>query len=241
MPELPEVETIKRQLARKIIGKQLKGQKIISVRRRGKLLIIDFQNGSSLVFHLKMTGQLILNGARASHTRRIFRLSDGSQLVFNDVRKFGWWKRLKKAEKELGALGPEPLELNLKSFKDILGRHPRSRIKSLLMDQKAIAGIGNIYSDEILYKARVRPLRWIESLKRDEFLRIFESMKKILKAAIRHHGSSARNYRDLFGKEGGYLKYHKVYQKKECARCGSKLKRVKLNGRSAHYCENCQI
>jgi len=149
MPELPEVETIRRQLREKIVGKKLDGKKIVDVRRRAKILIIDFSDGSSLIFHLKLTGQLIFNGEPSRHTRHVFKFSDGSQLVFNDIRKFGWWKYVKNSKDIEKAFGPEALEVNSGGFKNILEKRPNAKIKPLLMDQKFIAGIGNIYSDEI--------------------------------------------------------------------------------------------
>ena len=124
MPELPEVETIRRQLAQKIIGKKLDGKKITKVRRRAKILIIDFTDGSSLIFHLKLTGQLIFNGQTSKHTRQVFKFNDGSQLVFNDLRKFGWWKKVKDTKKIEKAFGPEALEANLKTFKVLLEKRP---------------------------------------------------------------------------------------------------------------------
>ena len=159
MPELPEVETIRRQLAQKLVGKRLKRQLVSNVRRRAKILIIDFEDGSSLIFHLKLTGQLIFDGEPSPYTRKVFCFNDGTKMVFNDVRKFGWWKKVKDAKLIEKNFGPEALEVSLKTFKDNLKKHPGAKIKPLLMDQKFIAGIGNIYSDEILYVARVHPLR----------------------------------------------------------------------------------
>src|SRR4030042_7176315 len=106
MPELPEVETIKRQLAREIVGKKLDGKKIVNVRRRAKILIVDFSDGSSLIFHLKLTGQLIFNGEPSRFTRQVFKFDDGSQLVFNDARKFGWWKKVKETKNLEKGFGP---------------------------------------------------------------------------------------------------------------------------------------
>ena len=242
MPELPEVETIRRQLAQKIVGKKLNGQKIIGVRRKAKLLIIDFADGSSLLFHLKLTGQLIFNGQSSKYTRRIFKFDDGSQLIFNDARKFGWWKRVgdtKKIEKELG---PEPLEISLKTLKTLLGKRPNAKIKPLLMDQKFIAGIGNIYSDEILFAAKVGPLRLVKTLTDKEIQQIFQNIKKILKKAIKHQGTSEQYYLDACGQEGNYASHLKVYQREgeKCLCCGTKIKRVKIGGRNAHFCPRCQ-
>ncbi|MDP3991150.1 MAG: DNA-formamidopyrimidine glycosylase [Candidatus Nealsonbacteria bacterium] len=242
MPELPEVETIRSQLNRKIVGKKLDGKMIIKVRRRAKLLIIDFKDGSSLVFHLKLTGQLIFNGEVSSHTRKVFKFNGGSKLVFNDMRKFGWWKFVKNTKEMEEKFGPESLAVSFKTFKNLLMNHSKAKIKPLLMDQKVIAGIGNIYSDEILFAAKVHPLRQAETLKDKEVRQIFKSMRKILNLAVKHHGSSVQDYLDSCGEKGDYVKYHKVYQKegKKCARCQSLIKRIKISGRSTHFCPACQ-
>lgn len=242
MPELPEVETIKRQLSREIIGKKLEGDKVVGVRRRAKILIIDFTDGSSLVFHLKLTGQLILNGEASKHTRCIFKFDDGSNLVFNDMRKFGWWKKIASTKKLEESFGPEALEVSLTEFKKILSKRPKAKIKALLMDQKAIAGIGNIYSDEILFLSKVRPLRLVVSLRQSEVSSIWANIGRILKRAVKLRGTSERSYVDARGKKGNYLKELKVYRRenKKCFRCGALIKREKLGSRSAHYCPNCQ-
>lgn len=240
MPELPEVETIRRQLARKIIGKKWKGQQIVKVRRRGKVLIIDFAKGFSLAFHLKLTGQLIFNGQPSKYTRKVFNFDDGSCLIFNNVRGFGWWKRIKNPKKIEEKLGPEPLTLDLNSFKNRLAKRPNSKIKPLLMDQKFIAGIGNIYSDEILFASRIRPTRRVKTLREQKIKEILQNIKKILKAAIKAKGSSVQHYLDACGKKGDYVKHHRVYHKEKCPCCGTKIKKIKIGGRSAHFCPKCQ-
>lgn len=242
MPELPEVETIRRQLQKKIVGKAIKGQKIIGLRRKAKILIIDFENGASLIFHLKLTGQLIFNGKPSQYTRKVFIFDDGSKLIFNDTRKFGWWKEVKDTKRIEKELGPEPLEIDLKIFKDLLIKHPNAKIKPLLMNQKFIAGIGNIYSDEILYAARVHPLRCVKTLAQKEIEQIFQNIKKILREAIKYHGSSVEYYVDACGEKGNFVKYHKVYQKEgqKCSCCGATIKKIKISGRSAYFCSDCQ-
>lgn len=240
MPELPEVETIRRQLVGKIIGKKLLDREIVGVRRRAKLLIIDFKNGDSLVFHLKLTGQLIFNGEPSRHTRKVFNFKDGSCLVFNDLRKFGWHKIVKKSELIEKNFGPEPLEMDFKTFEDILSRKPKIRIKTLLMDQKMIAGIGNIYSDEVLFASGVRPTRLAKSLKGLEKKKIFQNIKKILRKAIKYGGSSVEHYLDACGKKGNYVRYHKAYQHKTCSVCKGNMVKMKIGGRSAHFCPRCQ-
>jgi len=241
MPELPEVETIRRQLAEKIVGKKLDGREITAARRRAKLLLIDFSDGASLVFHLKLTGQLIFNAEPGKYTRHVFRFDDGSRLIFNDARKFGWWKKVPSTKNIEDEFGPEALAVTLPVFRALLAKKKRTKIKALLMDQKSIAGIGNIYSDEILFAAGVRPDRPAGSLIEGEARKIYLSIKKILKSAIKHHGSSIKDYLDAFGQKGGYVPYHKVYQKEKCLKCGTSIKKVKMGGRTAHYCPQCQI
>lgn len=242
MPELPEVETIKRQLGKKIIGKSLQGKKIAAVRRRAKILIIDFADGSSLIFHLKMTGQLIFNGKPSPYTRKVFIFDDNSKMIFNDARKFGWWKQVKTAKEIEKQFGPECLEIDFKSFKTGLKKHGRSKIKTLLMDQKVIAGIGNIYSDEILFAAKIHPLRLVSGLNEREMGRIFNQMKRILLRAVEDKGSSVEYYLDACGEKGSYAKKHKVYQKEKqkCPRCSKRIEKIKIGGRTARFCPGCQ-
>jgi len=244
MPELPEVETIRRQLSQRIVGKKLNNKKIVNIKRRGKMLIIGFADNSSLVFHLKLTGQLLFNAPPSRFTRKVFKFSDGSTLIFNDMIRFGWFRNVKNAEqmKEIRELGPEPLQLTIKEFRERILKKLKSKIKPLLMNQKFVAGIGNIYSDEILFKAGVRPTRQAGSLTCKEITAVFQNIKKVLRAAIGAGGSSVRHYVDLEGETGNYKKYHRVYQRtgKNCKKCGAKIKRTKLAGRSAHFCPKCQ-
>jgi len=287
MPELPEVETIRRQLNSFLVGKKIKaveiflpkiikapqpefeeaviGSKIKNVRRRAKILILELSSGHSILIHLKLTGQLIFqesarprqaegeaggikNRESWKYTHLIFNFFNGSRLLFNDLRQFGYVK-LVKTEKLTEFLakenfGPEPLakSFTFKVFQDILSCKPRARVKQFLMDQKNLAGIGNIYSDEILFFAGVHPLRRVGTLKEKEIKKIFEGLKKILQKAIRHRGTSADTYFDAFGQEGKFLKELKVYGRegKNCVKCEGKIKRIKIGGRSAHFCPRCQ-
>ncbi len=244
MPELPEVETIKRQLSQKIVGKKLKGKLITSVSRRGKMLLINFSDQESLVFHLKMTGQLIFNGKKTKHTRKIFQFEDKSFLIFNDLRKFGWFRLVKNADqlKEIQQLGKDALAISLSDFQKLFLKRKQAKIKPLLLDQKFIAGIGNIYADEILFDARIHPLRQVKNLKKQEITKLFYSIKKILKKAIEKKGSSAKDYLDGLGNEGAYLAFHQVYQKtgQPCLFCKTPIQRIKISQRSSHFCPSCQ-
>jgi len=270
MPELPEVETIKRQLNRKVKGKKIKsvevrlnkfvkyplnkfkklveGAKISQVERRAKLLIIKLSNQYCLIIHLKMSGQLFYQGQPNKHTHLIYHFSDGSRLIHNDLRKFGFVKVV--SEKELSNFlkkekyGPEPLseEFTLNLFKKMLAKRGKSKIKPLLMDQGWLAGIGNLYSDEILFLAKVLPTRTAGSLESAEIKRIYQGIKKILTLAIKKQGSSADLYLDTAGQEGDYLPLVKVYgrQGQPCYICGTEIERMKIGGRSAHFCPKCQ-
>ncbi len=242
MPELPEVETIKNQLFQKIIGKKLDEKIVVGVRRRGKMLIVEFKDKTSLIFHFKLTGQLIINAEPSSYTRKVFIFNDDTKLVFNDTRKFGWFKfvsaqELLNIEKKLGV---EPLNVIEKEFKDLIKRKPNSRIKVLLMDQSIIVGIGNIYANEILFASNIKPDRLVKNLQDDDLKKIFMAMRGILKKAIKTGGSSVKDYIDASGKKGGYGKYHKVYQKEKCFVCNSKIEKMTLSGRSTYFCPKCQ-
>ena len=276
MPELPEVETIKRQLNKKIKGKKIKnaeirlkklvkypldkfrklikGAVIKNVGRRAKLLIFELSNNYCLITHLKLTGQLIYQRTRnneqrtTKHTHLIYHFTDGSRLIHNDLRQFGFVKVVFKKDlidflaKE--KYGPEPLtkEFSLDLFRELLKKRPNSKIKPLLMDQTFIAGIGNLYSDEILFFARVLPIRRANTLKPAEVKRIYQGIKEILPTAISRRGSSSNDYVDAEGKEGDYFPLVKVYQRenKPCYFCRTKIKRIKIGSRSAHFCPKCQ-
>src|SRR5512140_2987042 len=221
MPELPEVETIARTLAPAVVGRRiagiellyrpllrtgsrkgleaLMGRSVLGVRRRGKMLLIEYEGGRTLVFHLKMTGQFLFAEAsdpRDKHTRLIMRFDDGrNELRFRDVRKFGFLLCLEgepeSACEELGRLGPDPLAMTLPELAAILKAH-RGRIKSVLLDQRRIAGIGNIYADEMLFEARIHPERPASSLRADAVERLYTSMKNVLSLAIAGKGSTLR-------------------------------------------------
>jgi len=277
MPELPEVETIRTQLQKVLVGKKITnvevslpkmvkldlvkfkkiiiGAKIKSVSRRAKILVFNLSNGWSLLVHLKMSGRLIFRkkGEAPKELDKkwnhlIYHFADGSRLFHNDLRQFGYvklWATEKLADffaKE--KLGPEPLEkdFSLDDFLAILASRPKVKIKQFLLDQKNIAGIGNIYSDEILFFAGVHPLRRVNELKPAEIKKLYNGIKKILAEAIKHHGTSDNDYLDAFGEKGDYARRLKVYgrQKEKCGKCGGQIQRLKINGRSAHFCPNCQ-
>lgn len=265
MPELPEVETIKRDLEKVIIGKKItevcvhhpavvrqpsverftkgiEGAVIKNILRRAKVLILELSNGKSLVVHLKMTGQLVYPGD-GTRSRVSFHLSNGKNLDFNDQRLFGElhllddWRHLKFIQ----SLGPEPLEVNSGQFKEMLSAK-KTKIKPLLMDQTFISGIGNIYAAEILFRARMNPERPANRLADQEKELLLKEIKDTLKEAIRCGGSSIDDYIRLSGEPGSYVKYHKVYgrQGQPCLTCKTPIKRTALGGRGTFFCPQCQ-
>jgi formamidopyrimidine-DNA glycosylase len=268
MPELPEVETIKRQLHKEIAGKKITGvivltvktlktpkarflkrtigAKVKSVERRAKLLIWNLSNGWSILIHLKMTGQYVYDGEIHKHTRVVFSFGK-LKIMFNDMRRFGYLKLFKTADlpKFLAKeYGPEPLGKNftIKKFPEVLKRRPNMKIKQLLLEQKLISGIGNIYAQEACFMARVLPTRQAKNLKSAEIKKLYESIHKVLSEAIKYGGSSAENYLNLYGEKGDFVPRLKVYGRAglKCKRCGGVLKMIKLGGRGTVYCKACQ-
>lgn len=265
MPELPEVETIKRELEKAVLGKkitgvvinnprvirqpsadkfkdELSGALIKSIVRRAKLLILELSNGKSLAIHLKMTGQLVYPG-NGKASRVSFCFSDGKTLDFNDRRLFAElrlvddWRSLKFVQ----GLGPEPFELDEDKFKEILSSK-KTKIKPLLMDQTFVSGIGNLYAAESLFRAKIHPQRSAASLSDREKETLFKEIKDTLSEAIKYKGSSIDQYVQLTGEQGGYVKYHKVYGRegKPCLVCKTTIKRIALGGRGTYFCPKCQ-
>ncbi|MGH9018051.1 MAG: bifunctional DNA-formamidopyrimidine glycosylase/DNA-(apurinic or apyrimidinic site) lyase [Acidimicrobiales bacterium] len=278
MPELPEVETIRRDLEKEVVGRRVKsvdvsgkrsirrhktatefkgrleGRKITAVRRAGKYLLITLDDDDLLVVHLGMSGQLLrAKGPKDpvdKHTHVVLTFTQGGQLRFVDPRTFGEMFVTTsgdlEAVPELAHLGFDPLEdvMSWSRFGQLLvDRH--TPLKTLLMDQKFVAGIGNIYSDEILFAAGLRYDRPSDSLSAQEIRRLYRSMVETLTEAVKYRGSSLADeqYRDLFGEIGDFQDQHQVYDREgsACRRCRNQVVRVKLNGRSAFLCEHCQI
>jgi len=289
MPELPEVETIVKDLNTKVLGrtfvdiwtdfkkvikkpknfedfkKKVKNKKIQKIWRRGKNIIFELSGGLSLLIHQKMTGHLLVGNwqlvtGKWKPTKKgpledpmnrflhlVFEIDDGKQLALSDLRKFAkveLWNSDELRESEgFKKLGFEPLDKNFtfEKFKEILSGK-RGKIKQVLMDQTVITGIGNIYSDEILWEAKIHPFKNISSFKNEELKKIYQAIHKILKKAIKLRGTSISDFRDIKGKPGFYKKARKVYRREgeKCSYCRTKIKRVKLGGRSAHFCPLCQ-
>lgn len=271
MPELPEVETIVQELSRDLIGqkiisekvlcsqickynnpvdlKTIKGRRIKDVRRRGKMILIELDSNQTVLFHLGMTGQLFFSFPHQladRHTHFILTFAENPhELRFRDVRKFGCLAIILTDEtfsaKMLRNLGPEPLEIEFPVFATLLKRR-RSRMKSLFLDQSFIAGIGNIYADEILFRARLHPMLPASLLNRTDLKRLWRAMREILQEAIKHKGSSIRNYVNTEARQGEFQSFHQVYGKEShpCLVCRAKIERIKVNGRSSYFCPKCQ-
>jgi len=286
MPELPEVETVRRGLAKTIVGKTisaftcdtpkminqplpfyqktLKGLKVLALDRRAKMVIVRLSKDWNILVHLKMTGQLVYCGGRQSvvgghpikegfekdpnrFTHATFTFTDKSHLFFNDVRKFGWVRlfRSEELQKVLAqGLGPEPLDVSytLEVFNNELKKRPNNRIKQFLMDNKNVVGIGNIYSDEICYYAKVRPDRRVKTLKEGEIRLLFKGIKLILAEAIKYEGTSISDYVNAVGEAGAYTKKLKVYGRydEKCFKCRGVVRRLKIGGRTSSFCPRCQ-
>ncbi len=288
MPELPEVETIRRDLEKKVIGKKIKvikilaaksvhnktadfldvlvGNSFLRIERRGKLLMFALKRTDKfgyLLLHLKMTGQLIfkqnnrlLAGGHDvtlkdlqvpnKFTRLIFTFDNDGQLFFNDMRRFGYLKLVSKEEKEKivkNNFGIEPLTIDytFKAFENLF-KNRKTSIKALLLNQKFISGIGNIYADEICFCARVLPTRIAKSLKIEEIKKLFQCVEHVLKIAIKNRGTTFSDYVDSDGNIGKHTDFLNVYDRtgKECKRCKSLILKKKHAGRGTYYCSNCQ-
>lgn len=273
MPELPEVETIREGLEKKVKGKRVskiiirsekaikapsspgefirkvEGRSLSEIRRRGKCLILELDSKDSLIIHLKLTGRLIYSseGEEFPYARVIFIFSDKTQLNFTDMRGFGGLWLVPNEEFTnfpfLKSLGPEPLEndFTLAKFKELL-EGKKSKIKSLLMEQTFIAGIGNIYSQEALFLAGIHPERNASMLIDSEVESLYNNLLAVLREALSYRGSSIDAYVDLNGKKGSYESHLRVYgrQEKNCPRCGVLIRKIKVSGRGTCFCPACQ-
>ena len=269
MPELPEVETIAASLRRKVTGavirdvhvahpsyvrfpkrselEELRGQTIEAVRRHGKRLTIDFRRGDSLICHLGMTGRIQVLPADAPmvvHTHLLLVLDDGGREIrFRDPRRFGgvWYRGESAPDVPLHSLGPDALAIRLPSFREIL-RSAR-QIKALLLDQHRLSGLGNIYCDEALFAARLHPFTKANDIPDQTAAVLHREMRRILRQAIHHRGSTVRDYATLEGGSGEFQSKHAVYGREgePCRRCGTKIRRIQAAGRSTHFCPSCQL
>jgi formamidopyrimidine-DNA glycosylase len=241
------------------------GATVVEVKRRAKVLLIELSSKYSLVIHLKMTGQLVFVGKKerfgAGHpsdslvgrlpdksTRVTFTFEDGSQLFFNDQRKFGWVKLLPTAEVPnidfMRKVGPEPLEADFtaEQFAERFQRRQNTTIKAALLDQTVVAGVGNIYADESLWGARLHPSTLVKNVSRAKFSRLFTELQYVLNLSIQKGGSSDKNYVNAEGKRGSYLSFARVFRREgqPCPRCGTTIIKTRVAGRGTHLCPHCQ-
>lgn len=271
MPELPEVETIVRDLAPALRGRRIKavnvawpravdprgrpaeslvGQEILDVRRVGKFIILELSSGYHAALHLRMTGRLILKSRKnanprndAAHQRLAFEFADGGRLVLSDARKFG---RLRVIDGDLGATlaqGIDPFDksLNAGKLRALLARRT-SPIKIWLLNQRCLAGVGNIYACEALFAAGIRPAKRAGKLKQEERTRLLTCLRRVLRKAIRSRGSSVDDYVDAGGKPGGFQNLLAVYGRSglPCRRCRTPIRRIVQAQRSTFFCPVCQ-
>ena len=271
MPELPEVETIRRDLVPLVRGhtiteawvspnaprlvqlippdefcRQLASRRIEDISRRGKYLLFNLDAGLLWAVHLRMTGRLLHREVECPETpylRASFRLDDGASLCFIDLRKFGTMWLVDDESLVTSRLGPEPLgdDFTPAYLRAVLTRRS-APVKAVLLDQAAIAGIGNIYADEALFAARINPNRAADTVSQKAVERLHAGIREVLEEALGDRGSSYRDYLDASGREGGHQLNVKVFRRtgEPCFECGSAIKRVKLGGRGTHFCPTCQ-
>jgi formamidopyrimidine-DNA glycosylase len=267
MPELPEVETIRAELAPRLTGRELRrveildprltrpidlfevaeeleGDRVVAVERRGKYLVLRLESGLALLVHLRMTGGFVFEPA--SHERAILELDDGTRLAYRDVRRFGTWLVLEDVELDpylTAKNGPEPLGSRFTS--DWLAARlavRRAAIKSVLLDQRVVAGLGNIYADEALWRARVNPLRPAQSLTREEVGRLHRAIRAALRTGIARQGSTLRDYARPDGSAGSMQEEFRVYGRDglPCPRCRTPIAKARVGGRGTWFCPRCQ-
>jgi len=261
VPELPEVETVVRSLAPRLPGRRIvdaqfsshhvvrqkfpalrrrvKNQLIKSVRRHGKFIVLELDQGV-LTIHLGMTGKLLLDSEPGPYARAIFTLDHGL-LVYDDVRHFGKIEWSEGLPERAAALGPDALDISLEDFLARLKKR-KTRIKSLLLNQTFLRGMGNIYTDEALFEARINPRAIASSLSKERATRLYRAMVDILTTAIRLKGSSVSDYVDADGNKGSFQLQHQVYGRagEPCPTCGSPIRRIVVGQRGTHYCPKCQ-
>jgi formamidopyrimidine-DNA glycosylase len=273
VPELPEVETVRRRLEPSLVGRsfveveindarltrpedpvevaaELIGERVAAVERRGKYLIVRFESGRVLLIHLRMTGNVLHapSGMQEPdpHRRAVVRLDDGSDVAYRDVRRFGTWLLLEpgQLDKYLATrLGAEPLGRAFTTR--VLTRRLENRkapIKAALLDQRTLAGLGNIYVDEALWRAQIHPLRPAGALDADELRALRDAIAKALEAGISRQGATLRDYRQPDGSSGRMQHEFKVYGRggQPCDRCGTPIDKIRVGGRGTWYCPNCQ-
>ena len=214
-------------------------QLIKSVQRYGKFIVLELTRGA-LSIHLGMTGKLLMDGQAGAYTRALFELDEGL-LVYDDIRHFGRIEWSEALPTRVEALGPDALGIPLDDFLGLL-RSRNARIKPLLLNQRFLRGMGNIYTDEALFLARIHPKALACRLRKDRAARLHQAMIDVLTLAIRHKGSSISDYVDADGKRGTFQLQHQVYGRagEPCSRCGKAIRRILVGQRGTHYCPHCQ-
>jgi formamidopyrimidine-DNA glycosylase len=274
MPELPEVETIRVGLEPRLVGRrferveihdprlarpldprevahELEGERVASVGRRGKYLVVRFESGRALVIHLRMTGTLLHSpgglGAEDPYRRAVVRLDDGSDVAYRDIRRFGTWLLLEPDEVDAyleARVGPELLDGRSAPDK-LVPRlaNRRAPIKAVVLDQRLFAGVGNIYADEALWWARIHPLRPAGELTRDEVAALLRGVRRALRGGIARQGATLRDYRGADGAAGAMQHEFRVYGRagEPCFRCGTPIEKTRAGGRGTWYCPGCQV
>lgn len=271
MPELPEVETVRRSVAEKICGKKIVAVEVNNndvldgisaadfksmlldnavkeMRRKGKYLIFCFEDDKELILHLRMTGQLICfdtDFIQDNHCHVVVRFENGG-FYYHDVRRFGRFCPTGhggRTEKGMQALGLEPLDrkFTVNYVKDGVANR-KCPVKARILDQHFIAGIGNIYADEILYEARIHPQKCCAELTNCQIKRLKKAAETVLAEAIAHRGTTFSDFRDGYGESGGHQDYLKVFHREgePCTRCGARIAKIKCGGRTTSFCPNCQ-
>lgn len=262
MPELPEVETVVRSIApitgQRILSAEfrnlrilrggdpdamsarLAGRRIVAVQRYGKFIVASLEGGGYLTVHLGMTGRLLLGGASGKHTHAIFTL-DRATLLFDDSRQFGSIQFTENFPPRVARLGPEPLEITFDEFAGALRRH-KTRIKSLLLNQTFLRGVGNIYADESLFRAGIHPEALTHRIGPARARRLYDAIVAVLTEAIAAGGSSISDYVDAEGRKGFFQISHRVYQRtgEPCTACRAPIRRMIVTQRSSHFCPRCQ-
>jgi formamidopyrimidine-DNA glycosylase len=269
VPELPEVETVRLRLAPSLEGRRLQhveildprvtrpfdpedvareltGEEVVKADRRGKYLVLRFATGRALLIHLRMTGSLLTNSERDPYTRAVLTLDDGTEVAYRDVRRFGTWLLLEPDEVETyidSKVGPEPLGAGYRT-RDLAAKlvARKAPVKAALLDQRTVAGIGNIYADEALWRSRLHPLRPATSLEPDEVKALYRGVRDALRRGLERQGSTLRDYRLPNGESGGMQHEFKVYGRggEPCERCGTPIDKIRVAGRGTWYCPSCQ-
>lgn len=266
MPELPEVETIAGELRCLIVGKTignvtvawprtvagdqkefqaaLLDKKIIRIDRRGKYLCFYLENELWLTIHLRMTGKLVFAPEEKDkkHIRVVFQFTDGTTLYFVDMRKFGRMKLWPQAERLLPHLGPDALDEKT-VFRALVNQKSRRPIKTLLLDQEILAGVGNIYADEALFMAGIHPLTPIHKVPKQRLKKLSKHLPEILKAAIENNGTTISDYRRTGRLKGEHQFFLNVYGRtgEPCNKCKTPVARIRINNRGSHFCPKCQL